>query len=208
MWLATPSPYDSFIRSSSPVDWRSPRTRTEARSASTGSPHTETARDEASEEALPLLGNQAGGVYLFDADLNSRNDTIASNGAHGILMTGTVTSTAWLSNTIVWGHTWSFTRTQEVTYTDRFTMVATTSDIERGWPGAGNIDLDPLFAGGGDYHLQSGSPAIDQVDPVTAPPIDLDGVGRPMPYDGLADMGCYEWFLYKVYLPLVLRNSP
>ena len=28
VWLATPSPYDSFIRNSLPVDWRSPRTRT------------------------------------------------------------------------------------------------------------------------------------------------------------------------------------
>lgn len=155
-----------------------------------------------------IADNAEGGVFLSDAGLESRNDTIANNGAYGISMMGRLTSTARLSNTIVWGHTWSFTRTQEVTYTDRFTMVATACDIEDGWPGTGNTDLDPLFVGGGDYHLQPGSPAIDQVDPATAPSIDLDGVARPMPASGLADMGCYEWFLHRVYLPLVFRSYP
>jgi hypothetical protein len=143
---------------------------------------------------------------LWNADFHSTNDTIADNVDYGIMMTGTglISSTAWLSNTIIWGHTWSFTTTRPTA----FSMHATYCDVEGGWPGIGNIDLDPSFVGGGDYHLQPGSPAIDQVDPAMAPPIDLDGVPRPRPYGGLADMGCYEWFLHKVYLPLVFKSYP
>ena len=33
--------------------------------------------------------------------------------------------------------------------------------MEGGWPGTGNIDEDPLFVGGGDYHLTASSPCID-----------------------------------------------
>jgi len=48
-------------------------------------------------------------------------------------------------------------------------------DIAGGWPGDGNIDIDPLFAdaNGGDFHLQVGSPCIDAGHP------DLNGNGVP-----------------------------
>jgi len=80
--------------------------------------------------------------------------------------------------------------------------VATYSDIEGGWAGTGNINLDPQFvnATAGDYHLQGTSPAVDQVAPATAPPIDLDGIPRPVPVGGQADMGAYEWFQAGVSL--------
>ncbi len=52
---------------------------------------------------------------------------------------------------------------------------ATYCDIEGGFPGVGNFDLDPLFVspGGRDFHLTLGSPCIDAGDP-TSPP-DVDG---------------------------------
>lgn len=71
----------------------------------------------------------------------------------------------------------------------------------------GNIAADPLFVGGGDYHLQSGSPTVDVVPAWMAPPIDLDGLPRPYPAGGLADIGAYEWGEQKIYLPLVLRDA-
>ena len=39
----------------------------------------------------------------------------------------------------------------------------TYSSVEGGWPGAGNIDSDPMFVdpGRSDYRLMSGSPTID-----------------------------------------------
>ena len=56
----------------------------------------------------------------------------------------------------------------------------------------GNISANPMFVNGatGDYHLQAGSPAIDAGSPVGAPPIDFDGMARPM--RGGWDIGAFE----------------
>ncbi|MFC2021251.1 choice-of-anchor Q domain-containing protein, partial [Chloroflexota bacterium] len=68
------------------------------------------------------------------------------------------------------------------------------------YPGSGNINADPLFVspGTGDFHLQSGSPAIDSADNSVAPPDDIDGDARPFDGDGdsvaVADMGADELF--------------
>ena len=74
------------------------------------------------------------------------------------------------------------------------------SDVQGTWPGAGNIDLDPLFVDSGfwngngtpdipdddfwvdgDYHLSAGSPCIDAADNTAVPEgivTDLDGNPR------------------------------
>ncbi len=91
------------------------------------------------------------------------------------------------------------------------------TDIQGGWPGAGNLAVDPLFvlpdgldgvAGteDDDLRLGSGSPCVDQGYSVLLPAdtVDLDGDGNvkePLPFDldgsprifgpGL-DMGAYE----------------
>ncbi|MCK4359546.1 MAG: T9SS type A sorting domain-containing protein [Candidatus Cloacimonetes bacterium] len=60
-----------------------------------------------------------------------------------------------------------------------------------------NIQLDPLFADttSSDFHLTEYSPCIDAGNPDTTglnlPPFDLDG--NPRIYNGIVDMGCYEW---------------
>ena len=41
------------------------------------------------------------------------------------------------------------------------------------------LNTDPLFVGGGDYHIQSGSPVIDQASATYAPAEDIDGDARP-----------------------------
>ena len=61
--------------------------------------------------------------------------------------------------------------------------------------GEGNIYGDPMFVrtgfgSEGDYHLQSGSPAIDSGSSQDAPSIDLDGNSRPQ--GGGYDIGAYE----------------
>ncbi|MBN1361556.1 MAG: S8 family serine peptidase [Sedimentisphaerales bacterium] len=73
--------------------------------------------------------------------------------------------------------------------------------VQGGWPGAGNIDRDPLFADSqaGDFHLAAGSPCIDtgtlELDDL--PQHDLDGLPRPIDGDGdgsaLPDMGANEY---------------
>lgn len=84
------------------------------------------------------------------------------------------------------------------------------SDVQGGFTGTGNIDAAPLFVGGGDYHLQMGSPGIDAGTNTGAPDHDLDQNPRPQDGDGdgtaTTDMGAYEFRLYRIYLPLTLRN--
>ncbi|MBN2279039.1 MAG: DUF4114 domain-containing protein [Candidatus Marinimicrobia bacterium] len=67
-------------------------------------------------------------------------------------------------------------------------------NVRGGAVGTGNIDQDPLFVGGGDYHLQSSSPSINTgnnayITPWTA--IDLEGNSRIQPFT--VDMGTYEY---------------
>ena len=61
---------------------------------------------------------------------------------------------------------------------------------------------DPAFAPDG-YHLTAASAAIDKgVDAGIT--VDIDG--EPRPYSQGYDLGADEFWLYKVYLPLVIRN--
>ncbi len=71
---------------------------------------------------------------------------------------------------------------------DEFTV--SSSDVDGGWPGEGNIDADPLFVdpGNGDYRLGRGSPCIDAGDNAAVPPdeFDLDDDGdtdEALPFD-------------------------
>ncbi|MBI2841227.1 MAG: PKD domain-containing protein [Acidobacteria bacterium] len=56
---------------------------------------------------------------------------------------------------------------------------------------AGCINQDPLFAGASDYHLQSGSPAIDQG---VATSVSRDHDGIPRPQGAAFDIGAYEYY--------------
>jgi hypothetical protein len=56
--------------------------------------------------------------------------------------------------------------------------------------------LDPLFVdyqtdGTGNYHLQATSPAIGAGTSMDAPPYDFDDY--PRPYNGIYDIGAYQW---------------
>ncbi|MBN2232873.1 MAG: right-handed parallel beta-helix repeat-containing protein, partial [Deltaproteobacteria bacterium] len=137
------------------------------------------------------------GIYVDSADFRSLNDTIANNGQYGIWMTGTLTSTAYVSNTIIWDHILSFDSAHPTTQT----MEADYSDIQLtlgNWPGMANLNTDPLFLGGDDYHLQGTSPVMDQADAAVAPARDLDAIPRPV--GAGVDMGCYEYHLSGVTL--------
>ncbi len=66
-------------------------------------------------------------------------------------------------------------------------------DAAGGFIETGNINADPSFAGGGDYHLTANSPCIDAGSDLSADGLvtDLDGNVRPI---GAAyDIGAYEF---------------
>ena len=83
----------------------------------------------------------------------------------------------------------------EIGDADDSAAIVSYSNVQGGFPGTGNIDLDPLFidADNGDYRLQSASPCIDagSLDAVTmGADIDLGGARRI--FGDAVDMGAYE----------------
>ena len=156
-----------------------------------GSPVTITNNVIANNTAMSLVG---GAIYAVNTGSFVRNNTITGNNS-GIYTARTM----YIDNTILWGN-----GSDEVN--DVYAVVSHSivqggvADID------GNIDADPSFvdAANGDYHLQSGSPAIDTGKDLSADGVttDISGVARPVDGDGLGagstgdgsdfDMGAYE----------------
>jgi len=114
-------------------------------------------------------GGRGGGVY-GRANLD-RCTLVENTAAHGFarLAEGGGAFAASLASSIVWDNVpESLGGRSTVTY----------SDVEGGWPGLGNFDLDPRFrdAASRDHRLHRNSPCIDAGDP--AGPPDADG-SRP-----------------------------
>ncbi len=93
-------------------------------------------------------------------------------------------------------------------------VVVNYSDVQGGWPGLGNVDVDPLFLGpaAGDWHLAPTSPCIDAANGFVASPYDVEGNPR---YDDpgvantgigpAADLGAHE---YQGTLEIVVGTPP
>ncbi len=108
---------------------------------------------------------------------------------------------ALVTNCILWNG-----GVDEITNQADCTCTVGFSNVQGGYAGTNNIDLDPLFvdAAGGDFHLSAGSPCIDAADGDAAPATDILGNARHddpgIPNDGIAaangahpDMGAYEF---------------
>ena len=68
------------------------------------------------------------------------------------------------------------------------------SSVQNGWPGEGNISVNPEFADpvNGDYRLRDYSPCIGAGTSDGAPDSDITGNPRPGPPGSNPDMGAYE----------------
>ena len=140
----------------------------------------------------------AGGIYLADSNPTITNSTIANNdggfGGGGIYLDGYSYPT--ITNTILWGN---IGRDGPQIYVRSGMPTVTYSDVEGGWTGTGNISTNPLFVGGGDYHIQGSSPCIDtgSNSALALPSKDIDGQGRKLDGDcddyAVADMGADEY---------------
>lgn len=109
------------------------------------------------------------------------SNTFSSNSATsgGALCFGA--SDAIVRNSILWGD--SALNGAEIYIAGGSSPVVSYSDVQGGWPGTGNINVNPRFVNpdSGNVHLHGGSPCIDTGDP--ASPRDPDSTR--------ADMGSY-----------------
>jgi len=103
-----------------------------------------------------------------------------------------------VTNCILWNNSYN-----EINNTEGSTPVVTYCDIQDGYPGEGNINLDPIFIDqyNGDFHIDVSSPCIDSGNNL-APCIsetDFDGNLRILDGDddgnATVDMGVYEYQL-------------
>jgi trimeric autotransporter adhesin len=102
-----------------------------------------------------------------------------------------------MTNSIVWGNNYNTITNMNGGY-----AVVTYTDIQGGYAGTGNININPMFTNTAvdDYHLQPGSQCIDVGNDSAVPESvigDMDGTTRII--DGncdaaaRVDMGCYEF---------------
>ena len=132
-----------------------------------------------------------GGTYYQRSYPTITNCTISDNFAYrnggGILCHD---SPLEVVNSILWGDT-AGDGSHEI-YESGDSPDINYSDVQGGWAtGTGNIDVDPSFVGGGDYHLTSTSLCIDAGDPAGGPADDIDGDVRPQ--HAAYDMGSDEY---------------
>ncbi len=121
-------------------------------------------------------GSSGGGAH----NATLENCVLAANGFLDVggPYEGSAASNSILRNCIVWGNA-----TLGTVLTN--SCSATWSDVQGGFPGTGNVSIDPMFweASTGDFHLRWQSPCINAGDPSS--PLDPDG--------SVADMGAYPF---------------
>jgi hypothetical protein len=145
---------------------------------------------------IPLISNNiissnrarmGGGIHCSNVNsMNVINNTITNNitfddpGQGGGIFCGG--SNVSIKNTILWAD--SASSGNEIVCVDG-SLTVSYSNIESGWPGTGNIDIDPLFRdpGNGDFHLMS----IACGDSLDSPCIDA---GHPDSFDVV--LGCFN----------------
>lgn len=141
-------------------------------------------------------GHSGGGMCNDRSQPTLINCTLAGNSAMdvgGVYHSSDGSST--LKNCIVWGNT-----SPQIAGN----AIVSYSDVQGGWEGEGNIDVDPLFVhpDGGDYHLKSQAGRWDStsgswiVDDVTSPCMDAGDPNSPVAFEPspngvIVNMGAY-----------------
>ena len=144
-----------------------------------------------------IYGNSAsggGGVGCQQSSPTLTNCVMSMNSGNGGGLYSTSGGAPTLTNCILWGDS-----LPEI-YNNSSSPVISRCCVQGGWPGTGNISVDPLFAFADDFHLVSGSPCIDagKSNPSGGLPAE-DPDGNPRLLDGNgdmvaeADMGVYEF---------------
>jgi len=160
---------------------------------------------DASLTNCTVVGNTAneggGGIFLYDSDPAVKHCTIADNSAFVGGAVDCYAASPTITNSILWGNAATYgseilvdagsTLTidhSDVQWSPQYTYVGLESHLVGG---IGNINSDPLFAGGGDYHLTTSSPCID-AGTSAGVGVDIDGDTRPG--GSASDMGSDEYY--------------
>lgn len=152
-----------------------------------------------------VVDYKGGGLYAsHNASTGARvvlvNNTIADNALSAIATRDYATLT--MTNNVLTGHELGIDETDPLSSTVSADTNLFLNEVDP-IVGANPIEEDPLY--GPDYHLLSGSPALDAGLPVPWLTVDLDG--DPRPQNEVWDVGAYEGpWKWPVFLPLVLRN--
>ncbi len=148
--------------------------------------------------AFNIGGVDGGGIYINGTNITLENNVISynsANGAGGVYSDNSSPFTPiTMTNNIIWGNT---AVSWPQIYIRHHPLEVSYCDVQGGWQGVGNIDIDPLFrnSSNGDFHLMStfcgdpyDSPCIDVGDPTIQDYfLDCDwGLGLQ-----LSDMGAY-----------------
>jgi hypothetical protein len=143
-----------------------------------------------------IAGNKATGGAMYNNGSNPTitNVTMAGNGGiNGAIFNSS--STPVLKNVILWGNITPFNDIQSI---------ISYSIVEGGYPGVGNLNLNPQFVNliphglsptlSGDYKLTNTSPAIDAGDNGMIGLTDKDLMGNLRRFNGgIVDIGAYEF---------------
>jgi hypothetical protein len=141
-----------------------------------------------------ITDNDWGGVWVRGGSPTIVNCAIADNRKYaGIYCQGGHVS---VHNSILWKNTLLTGEPNSILLEGEATATVTHSDVQGGWPGAGNIVADPWFIDpdGSNYRLTPISQCINAGDNSAVPPsvlTDLDG--NPRIVNGTVDMGAYEF---------------
>jgi len=108
--------------------------------------------------------NDAGGIFCEETDLSLTNVTVSDNNIDDEGIVGGIgcqfNCDVVIVNSILWNNEnmelllYGYGCTSDVSYTD----------IQGGWQGTGNIDIDPMFSDD-EFHLSEDSPCIDTGNP-------------------------------------------
>ena len=130
----------------------------------------------------------AGGIYCDQSNPTITHCTMSGNSAG--TFGGAIAcenSDPMITNCILWGDSAPYG--PEIFVTSGSPAI-TYSNVQGGWSGEGNIDADPLFVSGGDFHLTFLSPCIDSGTDAGVY-TDMDGEVRPL--GAGFDMGADEY---------------
>ncbi len=107
-----------------------------------------------------------GGIFAYNGAITITNTTISGNTAYLAGALGTQSFSVAISDSILWGND----PAAIYNVTGYAEPVMTHCDVEGGWPGTGNLELDPLFAGGPGRGFYLSQQAAGQ--PVDSPCLD------------------------------------